>query len=729
VTQVTPAFSQESFKYYASGHMVGAGIGGTSDRVRHVVVAIVLAAAGSGAQAGPARASEPPLAATWEVAGVRRTGAGVATVRLHDGRFLFCGGDVDQRPSDVCELWNPADGQWSAAPPLADVRRDPQLVVGSDGTVWAALGYISPELVREAQVSNRVEIWRPGTPTWRTLSELPRPNARPRLFAQPQGKMLAVYTADCRLEMFESSVEAPRWIPVAIEPGGALCYSAVGAWSNGTLVFAVHDQNRQLGWAFRTPGSRALRTHWLPSEPAGEVQLLDWPGDSSVLLTRPGGRYQARVVTAAGAGEPMWMDADGPPPSSARALATGDGRIVVAEDYRQWLWDPVRGDTVLLDDERPTLRYGLPALASPGTLLVTSQRPTPDLVLLWTPAVAGARPDNDARGCIGIEQFLQVGIEAKYTGGWPPGAVERYAAPRMNLVERAARGSCRQAMSRGQAATLAARLRGWLALPASDPRARVAAGLACGLGIREALPSIVRWLGLPDNGEHWLPVRAACLGELAEQADGQPFEAAALAQVRDGDDGWRVDAALADTMRRSPTARQRAQPPLELARKRRAKGHDGLLSAVCNSKPAPTDAAIVNQCRTGHRESSWTDNSERTRSFWTFAGTTVVAGGLVAGAHLGRERPFSQGIATASGAAGGLTIGAGVGALVGALGASDKAGGSAITGATIGGILGGVAGGTAAYLAARQPGARGATTAVGVAVPVLLLLAIGSAAW
>ena len=103
----------------------------------------------------------------------------------------------------------------------------------------------------------------------------------------------------------------------------------------------------------------------------------------------------------------------------------------------------------------------------------------------------------------------------------------------------------------------------------------------------------------------------------------------------------------------------------------------------------------------------------------------MLSAGLVAGAYATRDSDVGRGITTGAGVIGGATVGFGVGALAGlAIGMvywNDK---PVLPSAIVGALAGAVAGGSASHSLSASTRACAPTTAVALAFPYNLVLAI-----
>ena len=285
--------------------------------------------------------------------------------------------------------------------------------------------------------------------------------------------------------------------------------------------------------------------------------------------------------------------------------------------------------------------------------------------------------------------------------------------------------ACREQVHRGQAPALLSLVRTWTGQTGAVDLGR---SVACALQDDGSAKVLGAWLRDDESRR----ARSICLQSMATWPAAEPAWKPALDRaVRKVAGAYYVDPAVQALAAEVPRAdvRERLVPVLRAADDRHASGFEQLRRGVCVVDPEMS-AARRQTCSdlVSRREADW--RRPRPSGDTHPAATVIVASALYAGAvaltYAAREQDAGRGIATGAGAVGGATLGIAASGLV-ALGAGTHSRGSidAVPALLLGGaIAGGVLGGIAAHSLAREPSNRTAVTAVSLAVPYLLTLAI-----
>jgi hypothetical protein len=285
----------------------------------------VLVTGGIGARAGfpaPGLASTEifdPATGAWAAAADMHEGRwDHAATLLPDGRVLVAGGGTVRSPRSVCslrsaELFDPATGVWTAAPPMTDARSDHAAVPLPDGRVLVVGGILAVSLDWPANLAF-CEVYDPAANAWTPTGSMRTPRALHQATPLGDGSVLvtggdsppilvdgvfnpsSAWTAeryDPATGQWEDAVSMPfgrafhRAVPLA--SGGVLVVGGTGSaeYEVGYQNAAVYDPVARTWTA--TPGLRIGR--WgCAAAPLADGRVLVAGGivTSGIATVRPG---------------------------------------------------------------------------------------------------------------------------------------------------------------------------------------------------------------------------------------------------------------------------------------------------------------------------------------------------------------------------------------------------------------------------------------------------------
>jgi hypothetical protein len=282
---------------------------------------------------------------------------------------------------------------------------------------------------------------------------------------------------------------------------------------------------------------------------------------------------------------------------------------------------------------------------------------------------------------------------------------------------------CRAETRRGAAPEAAAAARAWTRRgdQGSIDRGRI---LLCAMQDPAALADLPAWMADDDHAE----ARAVCASALATWPEANAVRARVLPNALrrhrgNWPDNWEVDPAIvaAANVLGPPELREQLVPVLEMARARRASGHDRLRVALCTDDET-TSIERTRACSApAETERDWGRARSGHNMKVAKVGIVVCYAGLVAATYSDRTSEDARKTATVGGVIGGAMLGSAL--LTGVVGYKTQdtveAGAAGLAGMVVGGVLGGVA----AHALAASPGARTPITAVGFApIPLFVLI-------
>ncbi|WP_370350258.1 Kelch repeat-containing protein [Catenulispora sp. EB89] len=219
----------------------------------------VLVTGGIGASQGfpaPGLASTEifdPAAGTWTAAADMHEGRWDHTATLlPDGRVLVAGGGSVRSPQSVrslrsAELFDPATGTWTPAPPMTDARSDHAAVALADGRVLLVGGILAVGLDWPAYLAF-CEVYDPAANSWSPTGSMHVPRALHQATLLRDGSVLAtgggstavqldgVYNPSSTWAAERYDPATGQWEDVPSMPFGRAFHRAVPLASGGVLV-------------------------------------------------------------------------------------------------------------------------------------------------------------------------------------------------------------------------------------------------------------------------------------------------------------------------------------------------------------------------------------------------------------------------------------------------------------------------------------------------------------
>ena len=635
-------------------------------------------------------------AATWSLLGAADKGSVVEP--LGSGKGLVCG------PQN-CAIWDVATGTSTASEPIGVTSWPLGHVRLSDGSVLVVFDVRSSPPRR----------WNPASGRWLPTVPLPESLDRVHLAVLVDGRVIISGRSqnDGSLRAYVADRDVTKWSPLTAIPATAVGNSDVLPTPSGlVLLESVDGKPRVSRYA-------AGVNTWTPvSLPAGWVtddkpSLTTW-GDRAVIVERNVLRLEVLLIapeqttTRQVAWPPLGDLHVEPIPSF-----DGSDMLLLSDGENLSLWRKPEESPMRLPHGEIGIRRSLAvidarhllALGPAGTLVLGT--------LEGFPPSAGA--------CDGLERYLR-----HQTGdGTLPGVEGPPSGANVSLDIALVGDACRGHIHSGELPDALTLIRRWASQ--AEPEWRdLGRRFSCATEDPAALPEVAVWLSSTASEL----TRAVCIARLPYWPNAARTRRDVFQHlVRQTDGIWLVDsgALLAAQSGDSVALRDLLVPTVAAGKERRAVGAETLQKRVCSDLrgASPERHRLCAEDASPKPEKPQPANHTPIPKPALDILAGVAVGGLVAGAYVARESDVGRGIATASGVLGGALIGLGIGALPAYIygmktGHDDATPAFLIAGSVVGGVLGGLA----AYAVSASPSARAPTTAVGLAIPFLVVIAL-----
>ena len=636
-------------------------------------------------------------AATWSLLGAAEKGSLIEPLGSHRG--LVCG------PQN-CAIWDVATGTSSSTVPIGVTSSPGGHVRLSDGSVLVVFGVrSSPPL-----------LWNPASGRWLPTVPLPESLDRVHLAVLVDGRVIISgrSQSDGSLRAYVADRDVTRWSTLTPMPARTAPNSELLPTPSGLVLLESVDGKPRLSRYAAT-----LNT-WTPvTLPAGR-ELGDKPGlttwgDRVVIVARNILRLDVLLIapeqtTTREVAWPPIGDLHVEPISSfdgSDMLLLGDGNDLLL--WRKPEESPLRLPRSAIGAQR--------ALAAVDARHLIGLGPAGALVLA---TLEGPAPPAGA--CDGLDRYL------RQAGDGTPSSVQGPLSGANVSVDIALVGdACRDRIHRGDMPDVPSLIRRWASQPEPEWR-DLGQRFSCAAEDPAALPEVAAWLSSKTSEL----TRAVCIARLPY------WPGAALARrdvfqnlVQQIDGIWQVDpgALLAAQEHDSVALWDLLVPAVATGKERRAVGAEALERRVCSDlrKAAPERQKLCAERASQRERSEKPEPVNHTPvpklALDILAG--VAVGGLAAGTYVARESDVGRGIATASGVLGGAVIGAAIGALPAYIyGMKTRHDDATPAFLIAGSVVGGVLGGFAAYAVSTSSSARAPTTAVCLAIPFLVVIAL-----
>jgi hypothetical protein len=635
-------------------------------------------------------------AATWSLLGAADEGSVIEP--LGSGKGLVCG------PQN-CAIWDLATGTSTAGEPIGVTSWPRGHVRLSDGSVLVVFDVRSSPPQR----------WNLASGHWLPTVPLPESLDRVHLAVLVDGRVIISGRAqnDGSLRAYVADRDVTKWSPLTALPATAAGNSDLLPTPSGLVLLELVDGKSRL--SLYAAGTNTWTPVTLPGgwELDDKQSLTTW-GDRAVVVARSILRLDVLLITPklTTTRQVAW-----PPLGDLHVeqIPSFDGSdmLLLGDGENLSLWRKPEESPLRLPHSEIGVRRSLAAIDAHHLL---GLGPAGTLVLA---TVEG--PPPSAGACDGLGRYLRHQAD----DGTLPGVQEPLSHANVFLDIALVGDACRERIHRGELPDVLTLIRRWASQPEPEWR-DLGQRFSCATEDPEALPEVAAWLSSTASEL----TRAVCIARLpywpnAARARHDVFQDL----VRQTDGIWQVDsgALLAAQKNDSVALRDLLVPAIATGKERRAVGAEALEKRVCSdlrgASPERQRLCAEGASQQPEKPQQVTHTPIPKPALDILAG--VAVGGLIAGTYVARESNVGRGIATASGVLGGAVIGLGIGALPAYI-YGMKARNDHTTPAFLiaGSVVGGVLGGLAAYAVSASPSARAPTTAAGLALPFLVVIAL-----